>query len=40
MGKPDARYAVHSAAMINNLWGDRDFNRRAAGFFEAESLRA
>jgi rSAM/selenodomain-associated transferase 1 len=39
-GRADARYAVHSAAMINNLWRDRDFNRRAAGFFEAEPLRA
>jgi uncharacterized protein len=36
----DPHYAEHSAALLNNLWRDRDFNRRAAGFFEAEPLRA
>jgi uncharacterized protein len=36
----DPRHADHSAALVNSLWRDRDFNRRAAGFFEAEPLRA
>jgi rSAM/selenodomain-associated transferase 1 len=33
-------HGVHSAALLDSLWRDRDFNRRAAGFFEAEPLRA
>jgi uncharacterized protein len=36
----DPHYAEHSAALLNSLWRDRDFNRRAAAFFEAEPLRA
>jgi hypothetical protein len=36
----DPHYAEHSAALLSRLWRDRDFNRRAAGFFEAEPLRA
>jgi uncharacterized protein len=34
------RHAVHSAMLVDSLWRDRDFNRRAAGFFAAEPLRA
>jgi rSAM/selenodomain-associated transferase 1 len=34
------RHAAHTAALMDSLWRDRDFNRRASGFFEAESLRA
>jgi uncharacterized protein len=34
------RYAVHTAALMNSLWRNRDFNRRAAALFEAEPLRA
>ena len=33
-------HALHSAALLDSLWRDRDFNRRAAGFLEAEPLRA
>ena len=36
----EPRHAEHSAALMNGLWRNRDFNRRAAGFFEAEALRA
>jgi rSAM/selenodomain-associated transferase 1 len=47
---PDARlrrrdghqlhYALHTAALLGSLWRDHDFNRRAAGLFEPEALRA
>jgi len=33
-------HAVHTAALMNSLWRNHDFNRRAAAFFEAEPLRA
>jgi uncharacterized protein len=33
-------HAVHSAALMDGLWRDRDFVRRAAEFFEAVPLRA
>ena len=34
------RHAAHTAALLQGLWRDRDFHRRAAGFFPAEALRA
>lgn len=34
------RHAVHTAALMNSLWKNHDFNRRAAAIFEAEPLRA
>jgi hypothetical protein len=47
---PDARrrsldrnqphHAVHTAALMNSLWRNHDFNRRAAALVEAEPLRA
>jgi rSAM/selenodomain-associated transferase 1 len=33
-------HAVHTAALMNSLWRNHDFNRRAAALFEAEPLRA
>ena len=33
-------HAMHTAALMNSLWRDRDFNRRADGFVEAEPMRA
>jgi hypothetical protein len=33
-------HAVHTAALMNSLWRNRDFSRRAAVLFEAEPLRA
>src|ERR1700688_995677 len=33
-------HAVHTAALMNGLWRNHDFNRRAAALFEAEPLRA
>jgi uncharacterized protein len=38
--KSQPHHAVHTAALMNSLWRDRDFNRRAAALFEAEPLRA
>ena len=48
--RPDARrrrpdkdqphHAVHTAALMNSLWRNHDFNRRAAALVEAEPLRA
>jgi rSAM/selenodomain-associated transferase 1 len=48
--RPDARrgrsdknqphHAVHTAALMNSMWRNHDFNRRAAALFEAEPLRA
>jgi rSAM/selenodomain-associated transferase 1 len=34
------RDADHTAALMNSLWRNHDFNRRAAALFEAEPLRA
>jgi hypothetical protein len=34
------RHAIHTAALMNSLWRNHDFNRRAAAMFEAEPLRA
>jgi rSAM/selenodomain-associated transferase 1 len=49
-GRPDAgrqradknrpHHAAHTAALMNSLWRNHDFNRRAAALFEAEPLRA
>jgi rSAM/selenodomain-associated transferase 1 len=33
-------HAVHTAALMNSLWRNHDFNRRAAALVEAEPLRA
>ena len=33
-------HAAHTAALMNSLWRNHDFNRRAAALFEAEPLRA
>jgi rSAM/selenodomain-associated transferase 1 len=33
-------HAVHTAALMNSLWRNHDFNRRAAAVVEAEPLRA
>jgi rSAM/selenodomain-associated transferase 1 len=38
--KNQPRHAVHTAALMNSLWRNHDFNRRAAALFEAEPLRA
>ncbi len=38
--KNQPRHAEHTTALMNSLWRDRDFNRRAAALFEAEPLRA
>ena len=34
------RHAVNTAELMNSLWRNHDFNRRAAAFVEAEPLRA
>jgi hypothetical protein len=34
------RYAANTAALMESLWQNHDFNRRAAAQFEAEPLRA
>ena len=33
-------HAAHTAALMNSLWRNHDFNRRAAALVEAEPLRA
>jgi hypothetical protein len=41
--RPDGnqpRYAANTAALMNSLWRNHDFNRRAAALVEAEPLRA
>jgi rSAM/selenodomain-associated transferase 1 len=38
--KNQPHHAVHTAALMNSLWKNHDFNRRAAALFEAEPLRA
>jgi uncharacterized protein len=38
--KSQPHHAVHTAALMNSLWRNHDFNRRAAALFEAEPLRA
>ena len=38
--KNQPHHAVHTAALMNSFWRNRDFNRRAAALFEAEPLRA
>jgi uncharacterized protein len=38
--KNQPHHAVHTAALMNSLWRNRDFKRRAAALFEAEPLRA
>jgi uncharacterized protein len=40
LDKNQPRHAVHTAALMNSLWLNHDFNRRAAVLFEAEPLRA
>jgi rSAM/selenodomain-associated transferase 1 len=39
-GKTQPRHAAHAAALMNSLWRNHDFNRRAAALVEAEPLRA
>ncbi|MGA8497628.1 MAG: TIGR04282 family arsenosugar biosynthesis glycosyltransferase [Xanthobacteraceae bacterium] len=39
-GKNQPHHAVHTAALMNSLWQNHEFNRRAAALVEAESLRA
>jgi rSAM/selenodomain-associated transferase 1 len=39
-GKNQPHHAVHAAALMNSLWRNHDFNRRAAALVEAEPLRA
>jgi uncharacterized protein len=38
--KNPPHHAVHTAALMNSFWRNRDFNHRAAPLFEAEPLRA
>ena len=38
--KNQPHHAVHTAALMNSLWRNHDFNRRAAALVEAEPLRA
>jgi rSAM/selenodomain-associated transferase 1 len=38
--KNQPHHAVHTAALMNSLWRNHDFNRRVAALFEAEPLRA
>ena len=38
--KNQPHHAVHTAALMNSLWRNHDFNRRAAVLVEAEPLRA
>ena len=38
--KKQPHHAVHTAALMNSLWRNHDFNRRAAALVEAEPLRA
>jgi rSAM/selenodomain-associated transferase 1 len=38
--KNQPHQAVHTAALMNSLWRNHDFNRRAAALVEAEPLRA
>jgi rSAM/selenodomain-associated transferase 1 len=38
--KTQPHQAVHTAALMNSLWRNHDFNRRAAALVEAEPLRA
>jgi uncharacterized protein len=38
--KNQPHHAAHTAALMNSLWLNHDFNRRAAALFEAEPLRA
>ncbi len=38
--KNQPHHAVHTAALMNSLWRNHDFSRRAAALFEAEPLRA
>jgi len=38
--KYQPRHAANTAALLNSLWRDHDFSRRAAALFEAEPLRA
>jgi uncharacterized protein len=38
--KDQPHHAVHTAALMNSLWRNHDFNRRAAALVEAEPLRA
>ena len=39
-GKNRPHHAMHTAALMNSLWQNHDFNRRAAALVEAEPLRA
>ena len=39
-GKNQPHHAVHTAALMNSLWQNHEFNRRAAALVEAEPLRA
>jgi rSAM/selenodomain-associated transferase 1 len=39
-GKNQPHHAVHTAELMNSLWRNHDFNRRAAALVEAEPLRA
>jgi rSAM/selenodomain-associated transferase 1 len=39
-GKNQPHHAMHTAALMNSLCRNHDFNRRAAALFEAEPLRA
>jgi uncharacterized protein len=39
-GRHQPHHAGHTVALLRSLWRDRDFHRRAAGFFPAEPLRA